>query len=81
MTREPGGPWFVDAHVNMVIPEGFLIHLAINLLLTVQILSFSPHCTKQSRENYSINRLAVAGAAWQGGTALLRQTRDINFSL
>lgn len=84
MTREPGGPWFVDAHVNMVIPEGwlrFLIHPAINLLLMVQILSFPPHCPQQSRENYSINCLAVAGAAWQGGTALLRQTRDINFSL
>lgn len=84
MTREPGGPWFVDAHVNMVIPEGwlrFLIHPAINLLLMVQILPFPPHCPQQSRENYSINCLAVAGAAWQGGTALLRQTRDINFSL
>jgi len=43
MTREPGGPWFVDTHVNMVIPEGwlsFLIHPAINLKLMVQILSF-----------------------------------------
>lgn len=83
MTREPGGPWFFDAHVNTVIPEGWLclIHPAINLLLMVQILSFPPHCPQQSRENYSINCLAVAGAAWQGGTALLHQTRDINFSL
>lgn len=84
MTREPGGPWFVDAHVNMIIPEGrlcFLIRPAINLLPMVQILSFPPHCPQQSRENYSISCLAVAGAAWQGGTALLRQTREINFSL
>lgn len=83
MTREPGGPWLVDAHVNMVIPEGWLclIHPAINLLPMVQILSFPPHRHQQSRENHSINFLAVAGAAWQGGTALLRQSRDINFSL
>lgn len=84
MTREPGGPWFVDAHVNMVIPGGwlsFLIHPAINLLLMAQILSFPPHCPQQSRENYSIDCLAVAGVTGQGGTALLCQTRDINFSL
>lgn len=83
MTREPGGPWFVDAHVNMVIPGGwlsFLIHPAINLLLMAQILSFPPHCPQQSRENYSIDCLAVAGVTRQGGTALLCQTRDINFS-
>lgn len=54
---------------------------AINLLPMVQILSFPPHCPQQSRENYSINCLAVAGAAWQGGTALVCQTRDINFCL
>lgn len=84
MTREPGGPWFVDAHVNMVIPGGwlsFLIRPAINLLLMAQILSFPPHCPQQSRENYSIDCLAVAGVTRQGGTALLCQTRDINFSL
>lgn len=69
MTGEPGGPWFFDAHVNVVIPEGWLrlIHPAINLLLMVQILSFPPHCPQQSREDHSINCLAVAGAAWQGG--------------
>lgn len=84
MTREPGGPQSVDTYVHTVILQGwlsFLIHPTINLLPMVQILSFSPHCTQQSRENYSINCLAAAGAAWQGGAALLCQTGDINFSL
>lgn len=66
------GAWWTlvfDAHVNVVIPEGWLrlIHPAINLLLMVRVLSFPPHCPQQSRENHSINCLAVAGAAWQGG--------------
>lgn len=47
----------------------------------VQILSFSPHRSQQSRENYSINCLAAVEAAWQGGAALLCQTGDVIFSL
>lgn len=76
-------PGFFDAHANMVIPEGWLclIHPAINLLPTAQILSFPPRRPQQSKENHSVNCLAVAGAAWQGGAALLRQTRAINASL
>lgn len=84
LAREPGGPYSVDSHVHRVILQGwlrFLICPIINLLPVVQILSFSPHRSQQSRENYLINCLGAVEAAWQGGAALLCQTGVIIFSL
>lgn len=84
LAREPGGPYSVDSHMHRVILQGwlrFLICPIINLLPVVQILSFSPHRSQQSRENYLINCLGAVEAAWQGGAALLCQTGVIIFSL